>query len=63
MRSVGADIFEYSTTINNSVEVKRIEIFENYEAFCKPVKYQQIDRAKTSCLLNFKVLYYVFKLL
>jgi hypothetical protein len=31
MRSMGADIFEYSAGVNNSVAVHRIQVLGNYE--------------------------------
>lgn len=40
MKGVGADIFEYATTVNSLVDVNRIELFGNYKTFLKTVKYQ-----------------------
>jgi hypothetical protein len=40
MKGVGADIFEYSTTVNSLVDVNRIVLFGNYKTFWKAVKYQ-----------------------
>lgn len=40
IKVVGADIFEYSTTVNSLVDVNRIEVFENYKTFWKSVNHQ-----------------------
>jgi len=40
MKGVGADIFQYSSTVNSLVDVNKIEVFENYKTFWKALKYQ-----------------------
>jgi len=40
MKGAGADIFEYSATVNSLVDVNRIEVFEKFKTFWKAVNYQ-----------------------